>query len=1610
MSNATGFAALQAVPKRPMLPFEHTAGNQVSQTVPSPPRSPSGGCAAPMCITIDCKQSKQLEFEPNDGQAAPPPPPTPLPTATETPASLRSTAQAAQSPPRSPRKTPPAKEAAPPAPPPGADALAGFLWKGKAGRTKLARCTAGSSMQALFWTRRFFKVQPEKLSYWYSSPSDDANPPCGLYSLADLDEAMVRGREVCLHFLSVQKTGSRNRRRVELSVRASSEEEAECWANAIRAEAARLRQEHLPEEWDVEAMLGQSRQVRLVAKIPLPADATVAMQRLLDHTFMSKTTKDRRGNELPVRLKVVEVTGVQNVSAWTDYTRARASLAGESQALPLDPPVRTAMVEDRLTKDFLGELHSAANEHWLFHGTRDSAVEGITDTEFRIDLAGSNRGTLYGKGVYFAECCTKADEYAEEGADGLHRMLLCRVLLGRVLVDTERAPDPDELTTLCQSGDYDSLCGDRWTAVGTYREFILYDNTQVYPSYIINYRRMTEQDLIEVIRQDCEAGVLSDPALAQHAARMCAKTMNGKVKLAIVTLLATHSPFMVTQLRKFLEDERGMVRRAASDALKEMAGKIGAVVPVHFTEWTHKLLPELVEGLTDTNAEARTAAARVLGQFERMADPSIVAGLVTMLDDEDPGARWAAATSLGELGEVAASAVPVLAARLKDENDDVVRAACKSLGQFSPALAMKAVPELIECTQSSPNSKEAVSTLLHISTKNGIEETPANVRDSIVKAFSSCMKIGNIDSRISAVAALGLLGRHAAVAETALAGCLKVEPKSLQDAAKKSLCQLGQNTHSAVPLLSAACFGGPTHARVGAAKALGQMGSLAQNALPALIDCLDDPADEVRKAAATAVSAIGSSPGCRLLSNALEALAKACLSETVRPVRQHIAEQLGRFGTQAGPVLPQLLEAMAAGGGETRVGAALAVLELSLSLERGQSLSSEGLVPRLVTCMKSGGKELRRISAEALGALRATKAAPALVERLDDSDANVREAAAGALRRLGKEAAQAVPKLVELARDEQPNVRKSAARALAKGAASSGKEVVQKLIVLFKDGSPEIRASACFAVGLVAANAAAEPALRGLLSDGSEDVRLAAIKALGRMGSAAEPSVPGVANCFRDRSKAIRAAAGKTLSLLCQGKVEAASKALKSSLEEASSKVRQEAAKTLGLLGDSVTPCLPSLAAALKDDNEDVRDVAIKSFGQLGEHAAPALPSLLEHARDKDKAVRVAAIQAMGGLGIHAAKAAPELVKFLVHKSKTVRAAAAEAVGRLGKSATDAGAVASLGTLLEEADEEVRSSCVRALGRLGAASAPFAPNLVKLLFARDIQLRRALAGALRRIGAEPATAAPTLVLTCLRDTDPGVRQTAALAVVKLGKMAPEPATQALTDCLICDLEHAREEALRCLGKLAPHSGSAVHSIMECFPDKSRNVRAAAVQALGPLAGDNKRALPVLTEILSDTSASVRRAACESLGQLGNSAFSVVPEMIECLRDDNASVRDAAVGAIVRLGTAANAANDLAAKRASQTASSATATPSSARRRSSSDGEEATPPGSDAESSGDEAGKKNSNDSSPRTASAQGGVARRRRRPKGDGDSDEEDSNSESDGERSGRPAAARTKQ
>lgn len=223
---------------------------------------------------------------------------------------------------------------------------------------------------------------------------------------------------------------------------------------------------------------------------------TEELQLLLDTTFKRIITSDRKGCAIPNRLKLVHAHRIQNNELWQKYAAHRHGLKSKRphRCTPVNTfggPVVTGL---NLAPSMRDSLQSKVNEVYLWHGTSPDGAVGISSMGFQLKYSGCRADCMYGPGAYFAECSSKSDEYATDAKDGLFKglrcLLLCRVVLGEVLHLTAGGSGAHELIrTAMESAVYDSVLGDREASVGTYREFVVYQECQVYPEYVLLYQR-----------------------------------------------------------------------------------------------------------------------------------------------------------------------------------------------------------------------------------------------------------------------------------------------------------------------------------------------------------------------------------------------------------------------------------------------------------------------------------------------------------------------------------------------------------------------------------------------------------------------------------------------------------------------------------------------------------------------------------------------------------------------------------------------------------------------------------------------------------------------------------------------------------------------------------------------------------------------------------------------------------------------------------------------------------------------------------------------------------------------------------------------------------------
>lgn len=229
------------------------------------------------------------------------------------------------------------------------------------------------------------------------------------------------------------------------------------------------------------------------------AQSLEQFQHLFDTTFCNIYTRDRRRHNpcnpnVPRGYTVVSAVRCENSRLWREYYFRRAQLLEDGRRL--DPSDFHMYTEVKSTEAWKGtggkaanRLRPECNEWYLFHGTNAKNALSICHNSFKLSLAGDCTGTLYGRGAYFAESITKADEYAKPNERGEYTVLLCRVLGGRVMYTDEENPDPEELRHSCIQGPYNCILGDREKCRNTFREFVFYDSENLYAEYIIHYKR-----------------------------------------------------------------------------------------------------------------------------------------------------------------------------------------------------------------------------------------------------------------------------------------------------------------------------------------------------------------------------------------------------------------------------------------------------------------------------------------------------------------------------------------------------------------------------------------------------------------------------------------------------------------------------------------------------------------------------------------------------------------------------------------------------------------------------------------------------------------------------------------------------------------------------------------------------------------------------------------------------------------------------------------------------------------------------------------------------------------------------------------------------------------
>ena len=275
------------------------------------------------------------------------------------------------------------------------------------------------------------------------------------------------------------------------------------------------------------------------------------------------------------------------------------------------------------------------------------------------------------------------------------------------------------------------------------------------------------------------------------------------------------------------------------------------------------------------------------------------------------------------------------------------------------------------------------------------------------------------------------------------------------------------------------------------------------------------------------------------------------------------------------------------------------------------------VITALIERLSDSNASVRRAAAQSLGNLHARRAVSALITALGDKSREVRSAAASALGNL--EDAKAIPALTKLMNDESPEVREQAINALSR---FEGEVPAAPMLAALGDSRAEIRARAADILGNIG-DRAAIPALTKLLKDPSADVRREALQSLSRFADASAGTA--MLASLDDANPDVRASA---LQAVRSARIAMTEATVLKLLADNSRDVRHQAVESL-----RDQPLLPAIVTALTkliadDPSGDVKEAAVET---LAEARNPAARDAIKGALNSpDARVRRAAAEALG--------------------------------------------------------------------------------------------------------------------------------------------------------------------------------------------------------------------------------------------------------------------------------------------------------------------------------------------------------------------------------------------
>ncbi len=485
-------------------------------------------------------------------------------------------------------------------------------------------------------------------------------------------------------------------------------------------------------------------------------------------------------------------------------------------------------------------------------------------------------------------------------------------------------------------------------------------------------------------------------------------------------------------------------------------------------------------------------------------------------------------------------------------------------------------------------------------------------------------------------------------------------------------------------------------------------------------------------------------------------------------------------------------------------------------------------VERLIRCLTTASLDERLAIAVLLGAVGGEEAAAGLRSLLDTAGP-ISEAAARALKRLGKASDQQV-------------------REALHGGDSARRQVLLPIVVrgvfqpelveCLQDESPVVRSLACDALARVGATGAVA-ALFELLADPNRRVVQAAVGAIQSLGSEETQAL-----ALRAATSAPPAVRRRALQILGYFGFAEVLPLLIEALGDPEVATREVSVAALALL--DAPQALDALLAQSKAHHEKVRGAVMRALGQCVRVDARIEACLLGALDDENAWVRYYACQALGVRRAEAA--APRMERLLEDEAGQVRVAAIEALSHLKAPV----AQAALRRSAEGTDHDIQRAALIGLGHSRQAEA-----VPLLLAAVEDEVPATRLVALSALTDSAPTEALSALKVAARDPDENVRSAA------LGFLSSLPlpgATAALVELAASPDE--RERVTQLLSVPAEGLVAGLASALDAADDGLAPLLAAALARLHTAEADQ-----ALMRAISRGSVPARKAAAASLASL-----------------------------------------------------------------------------------------------------------------------------------------------